>query len=78
MKFKSSAIQILGSLNDTKFYDNVNKFSDRKLTPYWKNRYAVLLVLQNKKIDIKKDFVELFLNDRHRFIRLKAKEIIFS
>ena len=75
MKFKSSAIQILGSLNDTKFYDNVNQFSDQRLTPYWKNRYTVLLVLENKEIHIKKDFAKSFLNDSHRFVRLKAKEI---
>ncbi len=78
MKFKSSAIQILGCLNETKFYDNINQFSDESHTPYWKNRYAALLVLQNKKIDIKKCFAKLFLNDRHRFIRLKAREISLS
>ncbi|MBW3041367.1 HEAT repeat domain-containing protein [Prochlorococcus marinus] len=75
MKFKSSAIQILGYLNDNKFYNNIEVFSDEKLTPYWKNRYAALLVLQNKQIHIKKGFAKLFLNDSHRFIRLKAKEI---
>ena len=76
MKFKSSAIQILGCLNETKFYKNINDFSDERNTPYWKNRYTALLVLQNKQIDIKKDFAKLFLNDSHRFVRLKAKEII--
>ena len=75
MKFKSSAIQILGYLNDTKFYSFLSKFSDQICTPYWKNRYAVLLVLQNKQIHIKKSFAKLFLNDSHRFVRLKAKEI---
>ena len=78
MKFKSSAIQILGSLNDNKFYDKVNQFSDYRLNPYWKNRYAVLLVLQNKQIHIKKDLAKLFLNDSHRFVRLKANQIILS
>ncbi len=76
MKFKSSAIQILGCLNESKFYNNINEFSDEKHTPYWKNRYAALLVLQSKKINIRQDFAKLFLNDRHRFVRLKAKEII--
>ncbi len=75
MKFKSSAIQIFGCLDDTKFYNNLNQFSDEKNTPYWKNRYSALLVLQDKKIHIKKDFAKLFSNDSHRFVRLKAKEI---
>ena len=78
MKFKSSAIQILGYLNENKLYDNLNEFSDHRRTPYWKNRYAVLLVLQNKQIHIKKRFAKLFVNDRHRFVRLKAKEITLS
>ena len=75
MKFKSSAIQILGCLNESKFYNNINEFSDERYTPYWKNRYTALLVLENKKIHIKNDFAKLFLNDSHRFVRLKAKEI---
>ena len=75
MKFKSSAIQILGCINDTKFYNKINQISDERLTPYWKNRYTALLVLQNRQIDIKKDFAKLFLNDSHRFVRLKAQEI---
>ena len=78
MKFKSSAIQILGYLDEIKFYENINNFSDNNFTPYWKNRYAVLLVLQNKQVNIQKKFAKLFLNDRHRFVRLKAKEITFS
>ena len=78
MKFKSSAIQILGCLSETRFYGRMNQFSDEKLTPYWKNRYAVLLVLENKEINIKKDFTSLFLNDSHRFVRLKAQEILSS
>ena len=76
MKFKSSAIQILGYLNEDKLFNNINQFSDEMIMPYWKNRYAVLLVLQNKQIDIKQDFVQLFLNDSHRFVRLKAREIV--
>jgi len=75
MKFKSSAIQILGCLNEPKFFNNINQFSDESLTPYWKNRYTALLVLQNKQIHIKKDLAKLFFNDSHRFVRLKAKEI---
>ena len=75
MKFKSSAIQILGCLNDTKFYNNINQFSDEKHTPYWKNRYTALLVLENKQINIRKDSAKLFLNDSHRFVRLKARNI---
>ncbi|WP_269604496.1 HEAT repeat domain-containing protein [Prochlorococcus marinus] len=75
MKFKSSAIEILGCLNDAKFYNNINKFSDERLTPYWKNRYTALLVLQNRQIHIKKDFGKSFLNDSNRFVRLKAQEI---
>ncbi len=76
MKFKSSAIEILGYLNETKFYNNINQLSDERHTPYWKNRYTALLVLQKKKIHIKKDFAKLFMNDSHRFVRLKAKEIV--
>jgi len=75
MKFKSSAIQILGCLNEAKFFNNINKFSEEKHTPYWKNRYTALLVLQNRQVHIKKDFAKLFLNDSHRFVRLKAQEI---
>ncbi len=75
MKFKSSAIQILGCLNDTKFYNKINQLSNERNTPYWKNRYTALLVLQNRQIYIKKDFAKLFLNDSHRFVRLKAQEI---
>ena len=75
MKFKSSAIQILGCLNETKFHSNINEFSDERYTPYWKNRYTALLVLQNKQIDIKKNLGKLFLRDSHRFVRLKAKQI---
>ena len=78
MKFKSSAIQILGSLNDTKIYNYINKFSDHRRTPYWKNRYAVLLVLEKKQVHIKKNLARLFLNDIHRFVRLKASQIIFT
>ena len=75
IKFKSSAIQILGYFNDPKFFININHFSNEILTPYWKNRYAALLVIQNKRIDIRKDLAKLFLNDSHRFVRLKAMEI---
>ncbi len=75
MKFKSLAIQILGCLNEDKFYNNINQFSDERQTTYWINRYTALLVLQNKQINLKYDFAKLFLNDSHRFVRLKAKEI---
>ncbi len=75
IKFKSSAIQILGCLNDTKFYNMIKKFSDESHTPYWKNRYTALLVLENKQIYIKKDFAKSFLNDSHRFVRLKARQV---
>ena len=75
MKFKSSAIQILGLLNDEKFYTNLDKFSNKIHTPYWKNRYSALLILQNSKTNNKKDFARLFLNDTHRFVRLKAKQV---
>ena len=75
MKFKSSAIQVLGCLNENKFYNNIIYFSDESHTPYWKNRYTALLVLQNKQIHIKNKFAKLFLNDSHRFVRFKAKEI---
>ena len=75
MKFKSSAIQILGCISDAKFYENINQFSDEIHTPYWKNRYTALLVLQNKQIHIKKDLAKLFLKDSHRFVRLKAIEV---
>ncbi len=75
MKFKSSAIQILGCLNEDKFYNNIIYFSDESHTNYWKNRYTALLVLENKQIHIKRELSKLFLNDSHRFVRLKAKEI---
>ena len=75
MKFKSSAIQILGYLDETQLFENINHFSNHRHTPYWKNRYAFLLALQNKQINIKKRFAEFFLNDSHRFVRLKAQEI---
>jgi len=78
IKFKSSAIQILGYLDDAKFYNNIIQFSDEVITPYWKNRYSALLVLKNKPIDIKKHLVKLFLYDSHRFVRLKAREISFA
>ena len=78
MKFKSSAIQILASLNEVKFYTNMRIFSDEKHTPYWKNRYTALLLLENKQLHLKKKFSQLFLKDSHRFVRLKAKEICFS
>ncbi len=75
MKFKSSAIQVWGRLNDTSFYNNFHQFSDEKLTSFWKNRYAALLLLQNNQIDINKDLAKSFLKDSHRFVRLKAKQI---
>ena len=75
MKFKSSAIQVLGYLSHNRFYNMLNNFSDERLTPFWKNRYAALLVSQKIKIDINKDFFNLFLNDSNRFVRLKAKQI---
>ena len=75
MKFKSSAIQILGCLDEDKFYNDIIYFSDTNHTPYWKNRYTALLVLQNKRIHIKNEFAKLFLNDSHKFVRIKAKEI---
>tara|TARA_B100001250_G_C19240289_1_gene546214 strand:- start:184 stop:579 length:396 start_codon:yes stop_codon:yes gene_type:complete len=78
MKFKSSAIQVLGCLNYHKFYNNLHRFSDERLTPFWKNRYAALLVFQNRKPDGKMDLAKLFLNDSHRFVRLKAKQICLN
>ena len=75
MKFKSSAIQVFGYFNQANTYYNFNKFSDKRLTPFWKNRYSALLVLQNKKSEINKDLAKLFLKDSHRFVRLKAKQI---
>ena len=76
MKFKSSAIQILGYLNDTEFYRYIDQFSNERSTNYWKNRYTALLVLQNKQKQINKECAKLFLNDSHRFVRLKAKEFL--
>ena len=78
MKFKSSAIQVLGYLDDNIFCQKFEHFSDERLTPFWKNRYTALLVFQDKKIDCNKDYARLFLNDSHRFVRLKAKQICFS
>ena len=78
MKFKSSAIQVLGYFHDSNFYYNFQKFSDEELTPFWKNRYTALLVCQNKQININKDFAKFFLNDSHRFVRLKAQQICYD
>ena len=75
MKFKSSAIQVFGSLNPDRFYNELHQFSDEKFTPFWKNRYTALLVCQNNKIVLKQDLAELFLNDSNRFVRLKAKQM---
>ena len=77
MKFKSSAIQVLSYLNRINFHNYFHQFSDEKFTPFWKNRYAALLAFQNQKIDLNKDFAKIFLKDRHRFVRLKAKQICF-
>tara|TARA_B100000700_G_scaffold328894_1_gene448317 strand:- start:2427 stop:3731 length:1305 start_codon:yes stop_codon:yes gene_type:complete len=77
MKFKSSAILTYGYLNKTRFYNRFKIFSNEKLTPYWKNRYTSLLALQNMQNNINKDLANLFLNDSHRFVRLKAKQICF-
>jgi len=75
MKFKSLTIQVLFHLDETRFYNNFIRFSDEKLTPFWKNRYTALLVFQNKKRDENIDLAKLFINDSHRFVRLKAKQI---
>ncbi len=77
MKFKSSAIEVLGCLSKVRFCNHLQYLSDDKLTPFWKNRYTALLVLQNSKINMSKDLSGLFLNDRHSFVRLKAKQISF-
>ena len=78
MKFKSSAIQILGYLNDIRFYDEFYNFSNEVLTPFWKNRYTALLVCGHKEIGNKKYFANLFLEDSHRFVRFKARQICFD
>ena len=75
MKFKSSAIQILGCLNETKFYNNINKFSDESIHLIGKIDIQPCLYYKISKFILKKDFAKLFLNDSHRFVRLKAKEI---
>ncbi len=75
MKFKSSAIQVWSILNDPKFYSDFQNFSDESITPFWKNRYTALLVLQNNQIDLNHNIAKIFLNDSHRFVRLKAKQI---
>ncbi len=75
MKFKSSAIQVLGCLYDTIYPYDFDRFSDEGLTTYWKNRYTSLLAFQKKNINKRRDFASLFLNDSHRFVRLKAKQI---
>ncbi len=75
MKFKSSAIQVLGCLYDTRYNYKFDRFSDERLTPFWKNRYAALLAFQGKQIDPNYSFARLFLNDSHRFVRLKAQQI---
>ena len=78
MKFKSSAIQVLAYLDKAKFYNNFYKFIDSRLTPYWKNRYTALFVLQNIRNDDIKDFARLSLNDNHRLVRSKARDICFE
>ena len=78
MKFKSSAIQVLGYFSEKNFYDKFYRFSDELLNPFWKNRYTALLVFQNKKNYLDNNYAKLFLNDSHRFVRLKAKQICFS
>tara|TARA_B100000965_G_scaffold397818_1_gene414937 strand:+ start:201 stop:1505 length:1305 start_codon:yes stop_codon:yes gene_type:complete len=75
MKFKSTVIQLLPSLNKKKYYNNLHIFSNQRLTPYWKNRYAALIALQNDQNPGNKKFTKLFFNDSHRFVRLKAKQI---
>ena len=77
MKFKSSAMQVLGYLNNTNFYHDFHRFSDESITTFWKNRYTALLIYQKKKIN-NTEFAKLFLNDSHRFVRLKAKQICFD
>tara|TARA_B100000579_G_scaffold80673_1_gene62817 strand:- start:6745 stop:7176 length:432 start_codon:yes stop_codon:yes gene_type:complete len=74
MKFKSSAIQVYAYLNEARFYSELIKFSDEKLTPFWKNRYTALLVAQKLKINISNDIIKLFLNDGNRFVRWKAMQ----
>ncbi len=78
MKFKSSAIQIIGYLNDSRFCDKISIFSDERLTPYWKNRYTALLVCGHQKMANYKDLANLFSNDSHRFVRLKARQICLN
>ncbi len=75
MKFRSSVIQILAYFKDIRFWKDTYQFSDDRLTPYWKNRYAALLTFENEQIDIRRDFASLFLKDSNRFVRLKAKQI---
>ena len=75
MKFKSSAMQVLACLSNTKFSNYLEKFSDKRYSSFWKNRYTILLILQNREIHINNKLVKLFLNDSHRFVRLKAKEL---
>tara|TARA_Y100001968_G_scaffold219347_1_gene202091 strand:- start:5571 stop:6977 length:1407 start_codon:yes stop_codon:yes gene_type:complete len=75
MKFKSSSMLVWSGLNDIRFYENFSKFSDERFTPYWKNRYTALLILENKQDELSKEFVNLFLRDSHRFVRLKANQI---
>ena len=75
MKFKSSSILVSSGLKDISFYRNFSKFSDERFTPFWKNRYTALLILENNKFEISKEKANLFLNDSHRFVRSKANQI---
>ena len=75
MKFKSSAIQVLARLDQPRVCNDVHEFSNERLTPFWKNRYAALLAYQHNEIDFSEDLAALFLNDSNRFVRLKAKQI---
>ena len=75
MKFKSLSIQLLSLIDDVRFFGEIKNLSDEKYTPYWINRYTALLALENKKIKNIKDLSKLFINDRHRLVRLKAELI---
>ena len=75
MKFRSSTILLWSRLDDERFYNNFLRFSDETVTPYWVNRYSALLSLELNKYHQIDELSKLFLNDKHRFVREKAKQI---
>lgn len=78
MKFRSLTILSWGFIDDPRFFNYFPKFADEKLTPYWLNRYTAVLSLEKRRKDYNSNLSKLFINDSHRFVREKAKQISSS